>query len=412
MKILKLTEYQTQSFIRDEIPDPIAEKIWRAHSAQVAVEWPTVATNHEWRLTAQGWVGFLPISPEFGLSLQPKVPLSSLFAMLEVAYDLDELNFGEGLFEAESLHDFVERLALIFARRVLSHCRRGIYRAYVPRQDRVPAVRGRIDLATQLRSQIQTPVSLQIPCAFDEQTTDLLDNQILLWTLHVLIRGGLCGERTLPTIRRAFRTLAGFTSLRPITARDCRSHLRHAHYGRLHADYRVLHSLALFILEQSTPSHQIGDQPMLPFVVNMAQLYERFVAKWLAQYVDPLYRVQAQERHNFAEQSSVRFEIDLVIYGDGEPNPICVMDTKYKVPNGRPGAADVAQVLAYAQAKNAPEALLIYPIDLPHPIDFVSNGIRVRSVTFGLEGGLFKAGQRFLGELGFCFFETDTDKNL
>lgn len=403
-QILELTEYMPCTFARDEISAEVAESIWRNHSAQVAVEWPTVATDQQWRLTAQGWVGIISLpTHDVRISMLPKVPLSNLFAMLEVAYDLESLFISDDHFDAESLPDFVERLALIFARRVLLRCRRGIYRAYVPRVDRLPVMRGRMEMATLARESVPT----SIPCRFNEQTADVIDNQILLWTLHGLIHSGLCGERTLPTIRQAFRTLAGFTSLRPISAQACRAHLQRARYSRLNHDYRILHSLALFILEQSSPSHRIGDQLMLPFVVNMAQLYERFVAKWLAQNLESTYSVQPQERHNFTDhfavdstaRSSVHFEIDLVIYAERDSLPRYVMDTKYKAPSARPSAADIAQVLAYAQAKNAPEALLIYPVDLPQSIDFVSNGIRVRSATFGLEESLFDAGQKFLSQL-------------
>ena len=404
MKIIELTEYSPHTFDRNALPEAVAETLWRTHSAQVAVQWPTVATDQQWRLAAQGWVGFIPFKAHnLGISLLPKVPLSNLFAMLEMAYELESLQIGHDLFEAESLPDFAERLALILARRVQSRCRRGIYRQHVEQCDLLSVVRGRIDIAELARQSTTSTVALGIPCRFDEQSADVIDNQILLWTLHVLIRGGLCSGRSLPTIRSAFRTLSAFTSLRPISAQTCRTHLRQNHYNRFNQTYRTLHALCLFLLEQSSPSHCIGDQSMLPFVVNMAQLYERFVAKWLAQNIDSRYRVQAQERHNFThipvQKSSVYFEIDLVVYERDEKRPRFVMDTKYKVPVTRPDAADVAQVLAYAQAKNAPEAVLIYPVDLPQPIDFVSNGIRVRSATFGLDGNLFKAGNRFLGEL-------------
>jgi 5-methylcytosine-specific restriction enzyme subunit McrC len=61
------------------------------------VEFPSPKTDHRWELTAQGWVGYIPLSPELGLSLQPKVSLEGLFRMLEYAYRLESFHFLDDL---------------------------------------------------------------------------------------------------------------------------------------------------------------------------------------------------------------------------------------------------------------------------------------------------------------------------
>ena len=76
----------------------------------------------------------------------------------------------------------------------------------------------------------------------------------------------------------------------------------------------------------------------------------------------------------------------------------CVLDTKYKIP-ASPAAADIAQVVAYAEAKHCRAAILIYPKPLPHPLDTRIGDIRVRSLTFATAGNLDAAGAAFLQEL-------------
>ena len=49
-------------------------------------------------------------------------------------------------------------------------------------------------------------------------------------------------------------------------------------YHRLNQDYQPMHGLCRFFLEHSGPTHQDGDSAMIPFVVHMPALFEKFVA--------------------------------------------------------------------------------------------------------------------------------------
>jgi 5-methylcytosine-specific restriction enzyme subunit McrC len=66
----------------------------------------------------------------------------------------------------------------------------------------------------------------------------------------------------------------------------------------------------------------------------------------------------------------------------------------------RPSGIDVAQVVAYAQAKGCLDAVLIYPTPLAKPLDEHVGTTRVRSATFALDGALEDAGKEFLSKLG------------
>src|SRR5206468_2502813 len=117
--------------------------LWRNYSAQVAVEIPSFKNEHNWQLTALGWVGYIPLSKDLGVALRPKVALDNLFRMLEYAYRLKSFHFLEGLFDCQSLEEFYERLAHVLARRVLDRGRKGFYRSYLNQADQIPFLRGR-----------------------------------------------------------------------------------------------------------------------------------------------------------------------------------------------------------------------------------------------------------------------------
>jgi 5-methylcytosine-specific restriction enzyme subunit McrC len=266
-----------------------------------------------------------------------------------------------------------------------------LHRAYIPQYERLPTVRGRLDLGQTL----QTPWNPRLPCDYEEHTADIADNQILAWTLGRIIQSGLCSGRTIPTIRRAYRTLQGTVSQTPYTAADC----LHRLYHRLNDDYRPLHGLCRFFLEQAGPSHQLGDRVMVPFLVDMAALYEKFVAQWLRQYLPPHLALKEQEQVEVDPAGRLRVIIDLVIMDKNTGQTRFVLDTKYKAPD-KAANEDFYQVFFYARTKNSPQALLVYPQPLATPLNFQQDGIRVRSAAFPLTGNLDENGRSLLAALG------------
>lgn len=387
LRVIELQEYQTVRFQKSEIREEDGAGLWDRFSKKVSVEFPTHGTNHEWRLTSLGWVGYIPFSDELAFALHPKVPLGNLFRMLEYAYSLKSFELHEGLHHAETIPEFYERLANILARRVLDRARRGFYRTYVPDADALPYLRGSLDLSQRLRQ----PWRTRLPCDFHEHTADVDENRILLWTLRSIARTGLCTERVLPTVRRSVRTLQGTVSYHPFSHRDCIGRL----YNRLNQDYQPLHALCRFFLEHSGPTAERGSREMIPFLVNVASLFELFVAEWLKLHLPRTYHLASQETVLIGSNSGIRFQIDLVISDATTGEALAVFDTKYKAPKS-PSESDVQQAVAYAESKQCRQAFLIYPTELAQPIDVMIGRVRVRSVVFDVGGDVDAAGRGFL----------------
>jgi 5-methylcytosine-specific restriction enzyme subunit McrC len=362
-------------------------KLWKSGCCRISHP----KTGGQWQLASQGWVGYIPLAPELGFHLSPKVPLRNLFGMLEYAYRLKSFNFLKGLISCDSLEEFYEQLAKFLALRVLDRGQKGYYRAYVPQTDQLPFVTGRIDA----RQTSQKPWSVKLECSYEEHTSDIEDNQILTWTFQHILRSGLCTERTLSVVRKAYRILYGLATPEPFKPQDCVCR----RYNRLNQDYQPMHALCRFFLDQSGPSHQIGDRTMLPFLVNMARLYELFVAEWLKIHLPAGWSIKAQEIITMGQAHEIQFNIDLVLY-DGLNNvPRCVLDTKYKS-SRHPDPADIEQIVAYAEMKGCQEAVIIYPLHLCDPLDVkLKNSVRIRSLAFPIDGNLEMAGQSFIGEL-------------
>ena len=389
-RTIVLTEFQPQRLPSDSLSVPVAERLWQHYGHLVEVEFPSPKSAGQWQLTAQGWVGMVSVTRELTLVLQPKVTIANLLRLVEIAFDLRALQLFAGTVDAATVLDLYERLALLLAQRVLARCRRGLYRPYQTQQAALPYLRGRL----QVDELIRRPIQQGVPCHYQEQRVDVVDNQILAWTLQTILAGDFCSETQRTLLRQALRALQPLVTMQPFTARDCRQRA----YSRLNEDYAPIHALCAFFLEASGPSHLPGATTSVPFVVNMARLYEQFVAAWLQGNLPPTWSLQVQERHHL--NSELYFAIDLVLYRRDTGQVRAVLDTKYKAPVHGPQTADIAQVVAYAAAKQAGEAYLIYPQPLPAPLDLEVGGVRVRSLTFGLDGDLTTAGQAFLAALG------------
>jgi hypothetical protein len=217
-------------------------------------------------------------------------------------------------------------VALVLSRRVLDRMRKGLYQAYLPKLESLGFVRGRLELEQIIRK----PWTTDLACHYEDFTSDIVYNQVLAWTLRLVCQCGLCTPRVLPTVRRAYRALQRFVTLEPLDSDAC---LR-LQYHRLNEDYQPLHGLRRFFLENTGPTHTTGRNDMLPFLVDMARLFELFVAQWLRAHLPPFLCLQAQELVHVGESGSLWFTIDIVLYNSTNSNPSCVIDTKYKASVG------------------------------------------------------------------------------
>ena len=388
IRIIELTEYKTKILEAKEISSEVGIELYKKYNKQLDIDFPNYKTNYNWQLKAKGSVGYIPLNKELALKINPKVSIQNIFVMLEYAYKLKSFSFLEGLMSCDSLSGFYNNLAYILAQLILERVRKGLYSTYISKTQRLASVRGRLDVLQTIKS----PWNVKLKCHYLELTANIKDNQILLWTLFIISRSSLCSEEVSTIIRKAYHTLQPFITLENFSSEDCSS----LNYNRLNQDYRLLHYLCRFFLENTTPNYHNGNHKMLSFLVNMASLYEVFITEWLKLNLPSNLIVKSQERVNIAK--NLHFKIDLLLYDISTAKPCYILDTKYKTPD-TPSTDDVAQVVAYAVSKNCSEVILIYPTALTHPLDELVGDIRVRSLTFFFDNNLEKAGKTFLKQL-------------
>ena len=325
------------------------------------------------------FVGVLALPSGIRLEAAPKVPVGTLFSMLAVAAGLPS-PFRDEAADFADLDELLEFVAAHFAGLVEERVARGLYRAYAEREENLPAVRGRIAVAEDLRR--NHVLRHRTWCRFAEFTWDVPENRAIRQVVH-LLGGWVRGQELRLRLRRLDR-LMGEVSPTPLPA----GALDRIAYHRLNEDYRPIHRLCRLFLGGASLSEGEGIFPFPAFLLDMNRLFEAFVTAALRQRARPPVAVGAQERMALDEDRSVGMRPDLVVRRDGRA--VLVADCKYKRPEpGRFHEHDVYQLLAYCTAMGLPRGLLIYPrheLPVGDEVRVRHAGVRIRRVSLDLRG--------------------------
>lgn len=340
---------------------------------------PTAAEGR-WRVTDVSKVGVAVIGG-LALHIVPKTPLENIVYMAslggcQLSVESDQIGYD------------VERslpvaIAQAFLRELERATRRGLVKGYRTLHESAAVVRGRWDIARQLAARPGVPLPLEIE--FDDFTEDVDENRILHTALRLLR-----GVDGLPL--QATRLLGSMEVLFADVGRLPRgAAIQTPRLTRLTEHYRVPLQLARAILEALAWTHRDGSYGGGTFLVDMAAVFEAFVASRLQALLgDRGLVVTAQDRRWWLDADHlVALRPDIVVARADET--VTVADTKYKVLGDGTGAipnGDVYQAVAYALALRVTDAHLIYAsgeVD-DRKLDVPTAGVRVRVHAIPLAG--------------------------
>jgi 5-methylcytosine-specific restriction enzyme subunit McrC len=385
--LISLVEHQATELPRDALTEVQGLLLQHTYSRVISLDFPHAGNNHQWRLTPKGYVGFIPLGKQ-QIQIKPKVSLANLFRMLESAFDL--VDFRDDLVMMGDIDDLFSSLAKILSDRVHELAKRGIERRYLSIQEPLTTMRGRLLVNERSRRSWM----VELPCDFQEHTSDIAENQIIAWTLSRILRSGICRADVYPSVQAAFRSLLPFCEVKSVPIVEFDDFI----YDRLNFSYQSIHALCRLFLELAGPTHEIGDRSMLPFLVDMNRLFERFVSAWLKANLPSDFIVETKRPMTFSEIHDLRYQADIVLFRRGSNKPLAVIDTKYKAA-GLPESGDVHQIIHYAMMLNTARAFLVYPQTIARKLDEKSGGIRLQNVAFDLSQILDSAGNALCTQL-------------
>jgi 5-methylcytosine-specific restriction enzyme subunit McrC len=270
--------------------------------------------------------------------------------------------------------DFLMGLAALYLHEVERVFRKGLVPSYVEESDTLVSIRGRVDLR---RWQSQTPVARLrgVQCSFQSLSKDNAVNQALVAGLRWLAQK--LGHNPLATKMRRVANALLDSPPRALTKQLLAQAL--ADLSRLSAHYRpALQLLAILFQNDAalSPSLAAGDVAVGAFLLDMNLIFERFLARCLAEHAPPGLSIQSQQSlrdvftylHNPAGWQQPKIRPDFIITRDAQPHPtpIAIADAKYRDRTEHPPSTqELYQLTTYGLSLDLPPprtVLLLHPL--------------------------------------------------
>lgn len=301
-----------------------------------------------WRVTAEYWVGTVARG-DLVVRVAPKIGAVQVLRLLAMADGAADLAVDDERVEVAGDADLSAVLARMFVLEAEHALAAGPLRGYRTEDQRLAVLRGRLRLRDQYLRRFGQLSPLEV--TVDEWTVDTAENR--------LIRSAALALLTLPgltpgveaDLRRMDRMLVEAERLVPGAA------LPAWQPTRLNARLHALLGLAALTLRHASVESTAGETVVHGFRVNMAHLFERLVARLLAD-VDPAWSAQVTLPLDQRETLMIRPDL---VRNDGT-GWTGVADTKYKVLDeaGKVSNADIYQLVTYCARLGLTAGHLIY----------------------------------------------------
>lgn len=318
------------------------------------------------------WVGVLQV-PGLQLEILPKlddqnadVPSirANVVEMLRVGGLIASRDRGEANLRHHrgTVHD---QMIAGFLDRLLFELQRGLDRAYVPEEDGLAVVRGRIAVARNAAR--NAGLHHRVVCRYEVLQEDTVLNGTLRAACDLLARRELLAEHY-PALNKAKVILA---DVKPKAGAH-----EAVHFTRQNERYRLVYEFARALLAGETPGIRGGEKPSFSLLFDMDKVFERYIAAVLSSRVVPQVpglelRPQARGAHQFLFHQAndrkagvLRMAPDLLFkLADSSPGSL-VIDTKWKRLDAKkqvPPKDDLYQLYAYLHRYGCERAFFLMP---------------------------------------------------
>lgn len=301
-----------------------------------------------WQVTAEYWVGAVARN-DLRVRVAPKIGAMQVLRLLAMADGAADLGVDDEQVEVADDADLSAVLARMFVLEAEHALASGPLRGYRTEDQTLSVLRGRLRLREQYLRRFGQLSPLEV--TVDEWTVDTVENQLIRSAaLALLVLPGL-PPGVEAGLRRVDRMLAEAKRIVPGAA------LPAWQPTRLNVRLHALLGLADLTLRHASVESAQGDTVVHGFRVNMAHLFERLVARLLAD-VDPAW--SAQVTLPLDQKGTLEIRPDLV--RDGGNGWSGVADTKYKVLDdvGKVSNADIYQLVTYCARLGLTTGHLIY----------------------------------------------------
>ena len=224
----------------------------------------------------------------------------------------------------EKIHDL---FAAILEKGVARQVKQGLYREYVPMQEELAVVRGKLNIQDTVALKVQNKQKLA--CEFDDFSEDNLYNQILKVTIECLIRVNDVDAKRKYALKKL---LVFFGNVKDIRT----DHIQWSRliYQRNNRNYELLLNICYLLLNGMLQTTELGKYKLLAFSdEHMEKLFERFILAYYKEHHKELNPSAPQIEWNLsqgADSAMIQFlpkmKTDIVLTKNGKT---LIIDAKY-----------------------------------------------------------------------------------
>ena len=221
----------------------------------------------------------------------------NIYYMLAYAFqELRKNNYAE--VDKEIFEDIYDLFAELLARGISYQLKQGLYKEYVPKDDSLQTVRGKIDINGTINNRLHD--SRRIHCDFDELSENNIYNQILVTTAMILIKHSEVKKDKKAKLKQL---MLFFQNVKPVDIHAIR--WKALRFDRNNRNYRMLLYICYFIINEWLLTTENGQFKMPEFSDDhMCRLFERFVLEYYKKHHPEVKANAAQIGWNIVEEST------------------------------------------------------------------------------------------------------------
>ena len=175
----------------------------------------------------------------------------------------------------DKIHDL---FAAILEKGVARQVKQGLYREYVPMQEDLSVMRGKLNINDTISLKVQRKQKLS--CEFDEFSEDNLYNQILKVTIHRLIKADDVAAERKQALRKLIVFFGNVSLIQP-------DHIawNRLIYQRNNRNYELILNICYLVLNGMLQTTEDGAYKLITFSdEHMERLYEKFILEYYKQH--------------------------------------------------------------------------------------------------------------------------------
>ena len=259
MVSLELSEFDSLTVVRSTLTPADVAVLHHHHSCHLSVK--QVAGGY--RIESGSWVGTVQL-PGGSIHVRTKVPVRNLLAMLLYAHELADLRAlsGVAIRDANSLYELLVMVLVTWVERLIKG---GLYREYLPREEVLAGVRGKI---IPHRSRLREG---RAHCVYGELGYSTALNIVIKATLLWILSRDI--DRALKMRARSLLRLLGQVASEPLSAAS----FRRVRFSRLNLGYRKVIGLCRAIYDSSVYDETGAQVEFSGYMVSMERLFEAFL---------------------------------------------------------------------------------------------------------------------------------------